>query len=190
MSEVIEKLQYLVKASDKVLTNPSIPISKSIGIERNANTKEWVYTDGVKLLRGSAAMVGVAAIAGPTALSGFGLTIAGLAAGTGATISGLSATGVGVAVAPIVLIGSIWKYKKEKQKKEEKERLYREIIKKQQATIHRLQEISLKLEVEKRKLNHNKTQMQTEISDLYNQKNNLQDWLEVLSEQIKQTNIK
>lgn len=66
------------------------------------------------------------------------------------------------------------------RKNEEKDRMYREIIQKQQAAINRQKEINRKLEEELRKAKESNAQNQEEIDRLRKQLQNLEDVLSLL----------
>lgn len=70
--------------------------------------------------------------------------------------------------------------KRKIRKNEEKDRMYREIIQKQQAAINRQKEINRKLEEELRKSKESNAQNQQEIDRLRKQSQNLEDVLSLL----------
>lgn len=178
MNNTIEKLQYLIVSSQKTINNPSIPISKSLGIQQNHKGK-WIYTQG--------AFIGTAVIVGSSSLAKIGLTVGVIAAGAGAA-STIPVAGWIVAGAIVVGSGGyyIWKCKKNKREQVEKERLYQEIIKKQQAAINRQQDIIRQLEEKLGQADNNNKKIQEEILTLRQQIKNLQELINLLAEQLKE----
>lgn len=187
----LAKLDLIIEGADKVIEDPSKSLKTEIGIYKN-DSNNWVFAKGGKWeLLGLGIVAGEAVVVGTSALSVIG-TLVGVTAGAGlvATGGGLSATGVGIGIGLVlVVVGGallIRAKKKAKREKEEKDRMYREIIKKQQAAINRQKEINRILEEKLRQVNDMNRFSQEEINSLKQQIQNLQEVIELLTEQLKQ----
>lgn len=177
-----------------IINDPSKSLKSTICVYKDSSNV-WKYA-GVGVSSALAVSAGITAgssvVVGSSALSGLGmfaLTATG-AAGSGAVAAGagVSATGVGVIVGGILIAGggiALYKAKqKAKREQEEKDRMYREIMKKQQAAINKQKEINRKLEealhcAQAKNENNNKN-----IENLKNQIINLQEVIELLTEQL------
>ena len=156
MNKELVKIQFMLDGVTSVINDPSKSLKNTICVYKDSSNI-WKYAGGGALsaLAVSAGITaGSSVVVGTSALSGLGmaaLTAAG-AAGSGAVAAGagLSATGVGVIVGGILVVGggiALYKAKqKAKKEQEEKDRMYREIIKKQQAAINKQKNINRKLE--------------------------------------------
>lgn len=190
MKKEFFQINHICKIADAIIATPSLSIA-DFGIKNNSKN-ELIFTSGVTaiasqlyptLIANTAAFVGTSAIVGATTLSSIGIIGAGLLAGTGAAAAGASSTGIGLlAVAPI-LAGGVLLYRKKKKEQTEKDRAYKEIIAKQQATINRLREINLELEKRLRVADMKNSQQQKEIAELRKDIENLKQLLELLMEQ-------
>lgn len=178
MKNEIKQLECLLQISSAIIATPLYSLS-SFGIMNDPRTKKLIYTGKIdSLAKANYATVaaaahslsGAAAIVTTSALKSFGL-IAG--AGVLAAAGGASATGVGLAVAPFILLWGYKKYKQKKREEEQKERMYQELIAKQQAAINRQKEINRELEERLRKQ-----------SEIYQERSNLKELIDVLTEQI------
>lgn len=178
MSKTIDKLQHLIDASQITIENPSIPISESIGIKKNKNGK-WIYIHGK--------WIGSAVIIGSASISQIGIGMGAIAAGAAASSS---VPIIGWIAAGFIVAGGagyyLWKRNKSKKENTEKERLYQETIKKQQAAINRQKELIRDLEEKLRNANKNNQKAQEEIRKLEECIKNLAELIEVLSQQINQ----
>lgn len=197
MNKKLAKIQYLMDGATVIINNPSKSLKDTIGVYKDASNI-WKYSAVTGLISNSLALsagitAGSAVVVGSSALSGIGiaaLTAAGAAAsGAVAAGTGLSATGVG-AIVGVVLIagGGLTLYKvKQKAKKEqaEKDRMYREIIKKQQAAIHKQQAINKELEEALHRAQAQNEANNIDIENLKEKLKNLQEVIELLTEQIK-----
>ena len=179
-----------------VINDPSKSLKNTIcGYKDSSNI--WKYAGGgaFSALAVSAGITaGSSVVVGTSALSGLGmaaLTAAG-AAGSGAVAAGagLSATGVGVIVGGILVVGggiALYKAKqKAKKEQEENDRMYREIIKKQQAAINKQKEINRILEEALRSEQDKNDNNNKDIENLKNQIKNLQEVIELLTEQLNE----
>ena len=160
MNKELLKIQFMLDGVTSVINDPSKSLKDTICVYKDSSNI-WRYAGGGALsaLAVSAGITaGSSVVVGSSALSGLGmaaLTAAG-AAGSGvvAAGAGLSATGIGVIVGGILIVGggiALYKAKqkakqKAKKEKEEKVRMYREIIKKQQAAINKEKDFNRKLE--------------------------------------------
>lgn len=193
MANEIKQLECLSQISSAIIETPSYSLS-SFGIMKDPGTKQLTYTgnidssakaDYATVAASSIALTGVGTVVTTSALESFGLIAgAGVLAGAGAAAGGASATGIGLAVAPFILL---WVYKKNKRKKreqEQKERMYRELVAKQQAAINRQKEINRKLEERLRQQQASTEQLKAEIARLRQKIANLMELIEVLTQQI------
>ena len=194
MNKELVKIQFLLDGVTSVINDPSKSLKNTICVYKDSSNI-WKYAGGGALsaLAVSAGITaGSSVVVGTSALSGLGmaaLTAAG-AAGSGAVAAGagLSATGVGVIVGGILVVGggiALYKAKqKAKKEQEEKDRMYREIIKKQQAAINKQKNINRKLEEALRSEQAKNDNNIKDIENLKNQIKNLQEVIELLTEQL------
>ena len=198
MNKELVKIQFLLDGVTSVINDPSKSLKNTICVYKDSSNI-WKYTGGGALsaLAVSAGITaGSSVVVGSRALSGLGmaaLTAAG-AAGSGAVAAGagLSATGIGVIVGGILIVGggiALYKAKqkakqKAKKEKEEKVRMYREIIKKQQAAINKEKDFNRKLEEALRREQGKSDNKNKDIENLKYQIKNLQEVIELLTEQL------
>ena len=198
MNKELVKIQFLLDGVTSVINDPSKSLKNTICVYKDSSNI-WKYTGGGALsaLAVSAGITaGSSVVVGSSALSGLGmaaLTAAG-AAGSGAVAAGagLSATGIGVIVGGILIVGggiALYKAKqkakqKAKKEKEEKVRMYREIIKKQQAAINKEKDFNRKLEEALRREQGKSDNKNKDIENLKYQIKNLQEVIELLTEQL------
>ena len=154
MSNELAKIQFMLDGATEVINNPSKSLKETVGIYKDSsNTWKYALVTGVtsSAFVSAGITAGSAAVVSGTALSELGMaafTVAG-AAGGGAVASGagLSATGIGAIVGAVLLVGggiALYRAKqKAKREQEEKDRMYREIIKKQQAAINKQKIVTL-----------------------------------------------
>lgn len=193
MTKELEQLECLSQISTAIIASPIYSLS-SFGISKNPGARQLTYTGNVdfsvkkcyaKVSAASIALTGTAAIVRKSDLASIGLIAgAGVLAGTGTVIGGASATGVGLAVVPFILLWGYSKYKQKKREQEEKDRIYRELITKQQAAINRQRAINKELEERLRSQQITTEQLKTEIDRLKQEISNLTELIEVLTEQI------
>lgn len=194
MNKELVKIQFMLDGVTSVINDPSKSLKNTICVYKDSSNI-WKYAGGGALsaLAVSAGITaGSSVVVGTSALSGLGmaaLTAAG-AAGSGAVAAGagLSATGVGAIVGGILVVGggiALYKAKqKAKKEQEEKDRMYREIIKKQQAAINKQKDINRKLEEALRSAQAKNDNNNKDIEKLKNQIKNLQEVIELLTEQL------
>ena len=198
MNKELLKIQFMLDGVTSVINDPSKSLKDTICVYKDSSNI-WRYAGGGALsaLAVSAGITaGSSVVVGSSALSGLGmaaLTAAG-AAGSGvvAAGAGLSATGVGVIVGGILIVGggiALYKAKqkakqKAKKEKEEKVRMYREIIKKQQAAINKEKDFNRKLEEALRREQGKSDNKNKDIENLKYQIKNLQEVIELLTEQL------
>ena len=198
MNKELVKIQFMLDGVTSVINDPSKSLKDTICVYKDSSNI-WRYAGGGALsaLAVSAGITaGSSVVVGSSALSGLGmaaLTAAG-AAGSGAVAAGagLSATGVGFIVGGILIVGggiALYKAKqkakqKAKKEKEEKVRMYREIIKKQQAAINKEKDFNRKLEEALRREQGKSDNKNKDIENLKYQIKNLQEVIELLTEQL------
>ena len=198
MNKELLKIQFMLDGVTSVINDPSKSLKDTICVYKDSSNI-WKYAGGGALsaLAVSAGITaGSSVVVGSSALSGLGmaaLTAAG-AAGSGAVAAGagLSATGVGFIVGGILIVGggiALYKAKqkakqKAKKEKEEKVRMYREIIKKQQAAINKEKDFNRKLEEALRREQGKSDNKNKDIENLKYQIKNLQEVIELLTEQL------
>ena len=198
MNKELLKIQFMLDGVTSVINDPSKSLKNTICVYKDSSNI-WKYAGGGALsaLAVSAGITaGSSVVVGSSALSGLGmaaLTAAG-AAGSGAVAAGagLSATGIGVIVGGILIVGggiALYKAKqkakqKAKKEKEEKVRMYREIIKKQQAAINKEKDFNRKLEEALRREQGKSDNKNKDIENLKYQIKNLQEVIELLTEQL------
>lgn len=134
----IQKLECLSQISSAIIDEPTLALA-DFGIERDSNTNLLTYTGNVdskvktqytRIVDILSEFVGQSVAATGTALSTIGLV-------AGVTGVGISAIGSGVVVAPLIFVLGIRKYKEKKREQEQKDRMYQELIAKQQAAINK-----------------------------------------------------
>ena len=196
MIKELVKIHFMLDGVTSVINDPSKSLKNTICVYKDSSNI-WIYAGGGALsaLAVSAGITaGSSVVVGTSALSGLGmaaLTAAG-AAGSGAVAAGagLSATGVGVIVGGILVVGggiALYKAKqKAKKEQEEKDRMYREIIKKQQAAINKQKEINRKLEEAFRSAQAKNDNNNKDSESLKDQIKNLQEVIELLTEQLNE----
>ena len=198
MNKELLKIQFMLDGVTSVINDPSKSLKDTICVYKDSSNI-WRYAGGGALsaLAVSAGITaGSSVVVGSSSLSGLGmaaLTAAG-AAGSGAVAAGagLSATGIGVIVGGILIVGggiALYKAKqkakqKAKKEKEEKVRMYREIIKKQQAAINKEKDFNRKLEEALRREQGKSDNKNKDIENLKYQIKNLQEVIELLTEQL------
>lgn len=188
MNKELVRIDFIIESAGKIINDPSKSLKEEIGIYKDS-FGNWRYAQRAALLLGVTA--GGIAIVSSTVLAPIGAAI-GLSAGAGlaAAGGGLSATGVGIVVGGVLLTTSgvlLYRAKKKAaREKEEKDRMYRELIKKQQAAINRQKEINRNLEEMLRQANATNTTNQQNIAYLKQQIANLQEVIELLTDQLNQ----
>ena len=107
--------------------------------------------------------------------------------GAGVIAGGAAPLTFGALMAPALWIGgpAFWIYRwltKNKREKLEKERMYQEVIRKQQAAINRQREVNTKLEEKLREAVAKNKKNEADINDLKEQIRNLEELIEILSQ--------
>ena len=189
MNKELEKIGLILDGANNVIADPSKSLKSEIGIYKTSSGN-WEFAEGGKWkLLGLGVVAGEAVVVGSSALTTVG-TVVGVGGGLVAAGGGLFATGVGVVVGGILAaVGAgllINAKKKAAREKEEKDRMYREIIAKQQAAINKQKEINRQLEEQLRQANDTNTSNQQNIEYLKQQIANLQEVIELLTEQLSQ----
>ena len=188
MNKELKRIDYIINSAGRIIDDPSKSLKEETGIYKDSSGN-WRYAQSAALLLGATA--GGFAIVSSTIIAPIG-TVVGLSAGAGlaAAGGGLSATGVGIVVGGVLLgaggILLIRAKKKAAREKEEKDRMYREIIAKQQAAINKQKEINRQLEEQLRQANDTNASNQQNIEYLKQQIVNLQEVIELLTEQLSQ----
>ena len=175
MARELKQLECLLQISSAIIDSPVYSLS-SFGIAKDPGTKQLIYTGNVdasvknnyaKVAVASISLIGAAAIVTTPDLASFGLIVgAGVLVGASVAAAGASATGVGLAVAPFILLWGYAKYRQKKREQEEKDRIYKELVAKQQAAINRQGEINRELEERLRKQQASTDQLKEEIARL------------------------
>ena len=192
MSNELKSLQQLIEVSAAITETPSLSV-RDFGIEREKSTNILMWSGVVS----SAAKNTYANLAGTiatsacigmaTVISSASLGSIGIAAlvGTGAAAAGSSMVPViGWTVAALIAAYGISRYRKAKKQQQEKERMYREIIRRQQAAIQKQKEIMAELEKMLRDAKSTNTQNSNRIKDLEQQIANLKELIEILTMQL------
>lgn len=192
MAKEIERLECLSMVSSAIIATPSLSLS-SFGIEKETTTKLLTYTGAIdpivaksfsKAAAMSAGLAGAGVLVFSSYLASIGLIAGASVSAAAAGAAGLSATGIGLVAAPFIIAFGIRVYKKKEQ--EQKDRVYKELIAKQQAAINRQKEINRELEKKLREQQTSLNELKEEIDRLKSEINNLMELIEVLTEQINQ----
>lgn len=193
MNKNLKTIEQLCQISDAIVENPSLSL-KDFGIVKDLKANSLIYTGvvsiGAKALApgvaaGAIAAAGHVVIVGTGTLSGIGIVA--VTGGTAGVARGASAaTGIGIGIAAVIAAGGALYYRKKKKEKREKERLHREVIRRQQAVIQRMKGINIELEKKLRGQQSENEQQKQEIKRLQQEINNLREIFEVVEEQLKQ----
>lgn len=208
MNKNIVKLNLIVAGTTAVTNDPSTSISQQIGAYKDEH-QEWrfskelmknclvltkdncnskgqevlykvlsLFSDDEKIIvpKSTLAIISAIALYGGSSL----LLAAAIFPFEAGVIGGLALLGVGGGCL------GIEEFKNRKQLKTEKDRMYREIIKNQQAAIRQQKEINRKLEEELRKAQNNLESNQKEIESLRQRLKNLEEAIDVLTQQKQQ----
>lgn len=171
MAKEIERLECLSMVSSAIIATPSLSLS-SFGIEKETTTKLLTYTGAIDPI--------VAKSSSKAAAMSAGL------AGAGVLVFSSYLASIGLVAAPFIIAFGIRVYKKKKKEQEQKDRVYKELIAKQQAAINRQKEINRELEKKLREQQTSLNELKEEIARLISEINNLLELIEVLTEQINQ----
>lgn len=194
MKKEIQQLECLSQISSAIINKPTLSIA-DFGVGRDNRTNLLTYTGTVdsnvrmqyaSIAAASVALTGAGVVATGTALSTIGLVAGATAAGSFAAAGGVSTTGIGLAVAPFILLWGLKKYKEKKREQEQKDRMYREIVAKQQAAINKQKQINRELEEKLRDQKATTEQLKIEVARLKQEIDNLTELIQILTEQINQ----
>ena len=183
----IQKLECLSQISSAIIDEPTLALA-DFGIERDSNTNLLTYTGNVDskvntqyspIVDILSEFMGQSVTATGTALSTIGLV-------AGVTGVGISAIGIVVAAAPSILLWGIKKYKEKKREQEQKDRMYKELIAKQQSAINKQLQVNRELEERLRDQKAEIEQMKKIIAELQHKLKNLTEIFELLTEQLNQ----
>lgn len=148
----------MVDIAGAIIETPNLSL-KDFGIVKDSKTQLLTYTSSVS----TAAVASYAVIASASVL------FVGMTAIVGSLFPGFGIVGA--------LYG--W-YRNKKRKQQEKDRMYREIIKKQQSAIARQKEINRELEQRLRNLQQMDAKSRMEIDELRQKLANLAELIEIL----------
>lgn len=194
MKKEIQQLECLSQISSAIINQPTLSLA-DFGVGRDNRTNLLTYTGTVdsnvrmqfaSIAAASVALTGAGVVATGTALSTLGLVAGATAAGSIAAACGVSTTGIGLAVAPFILLWGLQKYKEKKREQEQKDRMYRELVAKQQAAINKLKQNIRELEEKRRDQKATTEQLQNEVERLKQEIDNLKELIQILTEQINQ----
>lgn len=189
MANEFKSLQQLIDVSTAITETPSLSV-RDFGIEREKSTNILIWSGVVSSaakntyaqLAGTiatSACIGMTAVISTTSLGSIGIAAL---VGTGAAAAGSSMVPViGWTVAALIAAYGISRYRKAKKQQQEKERMYREIIRRQQAAIQKQKEIMAELEKMLRDAKSTNTQNSNRIKDLEQQIANLKELIEILT---------
>lgn len=194
MKKEIQQLECLSQISSAIINQPTLSLA-DFGVGRDNRTNSLTYTGTVdsnvrmqyaSIAAASVALTGAGVVATGTALSTMGLVAGATVAGSLAAAGGVSTTGVGLAVAPFILLWGLKKYKEKKREQEQKDRMYRELVAKQQAAINKQKQINRELEEKLRDQKATTEQLKIEVARLKQEIDNLMELIQILTEQINQ----
>lgn len=200
MKKEIQQLECLSQISSAIINQPTLSLA-DFGVGRDNRTNLLTYTGTVdsnvrmqyaSIAAASVALTGAGVVATGTDLSTLvlvaGATAAGsiAVAGSIAAAGGVSTTGIGLAVAPFILLWGLKKYKEKKREQEQKDRMYRELVAKQQAAINKQKQINRELEEKLRDQQATTEQLKIEVARLKQEIDNLMELIQILTEQINQ----
>jgi len=171
MAQELKQIENLVNIASSIIETPALAL-KDFGIKKDPRTLLLTYTGDFSA---EAAMKYAALNAASSTFTGVAVIVS----------SPLLTIGVAT-VAPwanIALNIGYMLYRKKKRERQEKERMYREIIAKQQAAIKRQKEINGELEECIRTVQQNDAQSRITIDELRQKIANLTELIEVLTEQ-------
>lgn len=194
MKKEIQQLECLSQISSAIINQPTLSLA-DFGVGRDNRTNLLTYTGTVgsnvrmqyaSIAAASVALTGAGVVATGTALSTLGLVAGATAAGSIAAAGGVSTTGIGLAVVPFILLWGLIIYKRKKREQEQKDRMYRELVAKQQAAINKQKQINRELEEKLRDQQATTEQLKIEVARLKQEIDNLMELIQILTEQINQ----
>ena len=191
MQMILTSIQQLIAVSTAIIETPSLSV-RDFGIEQEKKSNKLIWSvavtaaafgtyAGLAATIASSACVGTSVVIASSALTGIGLAAL---AGVGAAAAGAGAVPIiGWAAAALIATYGINKYRKAKKEELEKERMYREIIKKQQAAINKQKNKITELETLLCDKEATNNQNAKRIKDLEQQIANLAEIIEILTMQ-------
>ena len=191
MANELTSIQQLIAVSTAIIETPSLSV-RDFGIEQEKKSNKLIWSGavtaaafetyaGLAATIASSACVGTSVVIASSALTGIGLAAL---AGVGAAAAGAGAVPIiGWAAAALIATYGINKYRKAKKEELEKERMYREIIKKQQAAINKQKNKITELETLLCDKEATNNQNAKRIKDLEQQIANLAEIIEILTMQ-------
>ena len=194
MKKEIQQLECLSQISSAIINQPTLSLA-DFGVGRDNRTNSLTYTGTVdsnvrmqyaSIAAASVALTGAGVVATGTALSTMGLVAGATVAGSLAAAGGVSTTGIGLAVAPFILLWGLKKYKEKKREQEQKDRMYRELVAKQQAAINKQKQINREFEEKLRDQKATTEQLKIEVARRKQEIDNLMELIQILTEQINQ----
>lgn len=189
MNKELKKIRIIIDATGKIIDDPSKSLESEIGIRKNASG-DWVFAKGGRWQSlGIDVVEGETAVVLSTVLSTIGF-VGAISGGLAATGTAMTATVVGSPIGiGLLTAGGLALHhnrKKAKREKEEKDRMYREVIAKQQAAINKQKELIRILEEELHKANELNKANQKNIENLKLQIEHLNGVVDWQCEQIVQ----
>lgn len=191
MANELTSIQQLIAVSTAIIETPSLSV-RDFGIEQEKKSNKLIWSGAVTAAAfgtyaglaetiASSACVGTSVVIASSVLTGIGLAAL---AGVGAAAAGAGAVPIiGWAAAALIATYGINKYRKAKKEELEKERMYREIIKKQQTAINKQKNKITELETLLRDKEATNNQNAKRIKDLEQQIANLAEIIEILTMQ-------
>lgn len=191
MANELTSIQQLIAVSTAIIETPFLSV-RDFGIEQEKKSNKLIWSGAVTAAAfgtyaglaetiASSACVGASVVIASSALTGIGLAAL---AGVGAAAAGAGTVPIiGWATAALIATYGINKYRKAKKEELEKERMYREIIKKQQAAINKQKDKITELETLLRDKEATNNQNAKRIKDLEQQIANLAEIIEILTMQ-------
>lgn len=191
MANELTSIQQLIAVSTAIIETPFLSV-RDFGIEQEKKSNKLIWSGtvtaaafgtyaGLAETIASSACVGTSVMIASSALTGIGLAAL---AGVGAAAAGAGTVPIiGWATAALIATYGINKYRKAKKEELEKERMYREIIKKQQAAINKQKDKITELETLLRDKEATNNQNAKRIKNLEQQIANLAEIIEILTMQ-------
>lgn len=183
MKKEIQQLECLSQISSAIINQPTLSLS-DFGVGRDNSTNLLTYTgsvdSNVRMQYASIAAASVALTGASVVTTGTALSTIGLVAGT--------TVGMGFfpVIAPFIILWGLKKYEEKKSEQEQKDRMYKELIAKQQAAINRLKQKIRELEEKHRDQQATTEQLKIKDARLKQEIDNLNELIQILIEQNNQ----
>ena len=189
MNKELGKLRLIIDVMGKIIDDPSKSLESEIGIRKDASGN-WVFANGGRWQSlGIDVVEGENAVVLSTVLSTIGF-VGAMSGGLAAAGTAMTATGVGAPIGiGLLAAGGMTLHRNRKiaaREKEEKDRMYREIIAKQQAAINKQNEKIKFLEEELRKANELNKANQKNIDNLKLHIGHLEEVVDLQHKQLDQ----